>query len=902
MGNTPGVVVRNKFVAPTGTKGFGNYLWYKDRAEAKRESVLKKQEQFEEYMESYMGNPEKSTGLFTAKRDSLSKAEMKKWQGIFEKAQANGSLLWQPIISFDNSFLEENGMYRSSDHWLDEIHMREYVRNGVKRMLHNENLDHAVWVGSFHYNTDNIHVHLAIVEPMPTRRKKLYERDGKMQEEIVGKFKPSSIKKCRSYITNSILGEKKMNIQINDLIRKSIVAKKKETILHTDVMFQHEFLTIYDQLPKNKSYWNYNNSHMRALKPLIDDLSLRFIQKYQLKEFLELKELIREQNDVYHKLYGKSNSNADYLFHKTEDLYARLGNAILKEMKAYDKELQEESLLKKIPEEIQYGDMPEIQTISDDVLEEYGSSIEDIIDYPDEDTYLEWTKEYKAARKFLYGTKEEAPQLDRAFVEMSLEAERGNVLAMYDLGDMFYHGRWTEMNEEKASLYYEQSFRGLMELDKNGVKSEKKELLENYVSYRIGRMYQSGKGVKQDYGQAFSYYEKSNSKYARYSQGLLWRDGCGVEKNLHAAFEMFGQAAKDSMPYADYELGKMYEKGVGTGKDIEKAGEHYKKALSGFVKILEERPDDKLYYRVGAMYEKGQGSERNLPEAVRCYEKAAYFGNVYANVALGRIYAESGEIDKVKLAVRYLESASEHNQVEAQYALGKLYLRELPGIQDYEKAEHYLSLSAKQGNPYAQYMLGKMYLKVPEMLDYRKAEQYLKQSAAKGFEYADYQLGRLYSYKQSDLYNPEKAESYLRRLAENGNDMSRFALGQLYRDKDSPLYNRSKAMECFRPLAESGNEYAQLQLGSLYLQGGQSRKELRMAEYWFKQAKSLGNEYADNFLKSLKQKSNMQLKGHEGVKLSRAISRLQGEVRRESRRALQEYEFEQSMEQEIRVR
>lgn len=935
---SPGVIVRNKFVVPSDVKNFKDYLSYKNRTEASREAVLKRYEQYEEYVNAYMNNAEKATGLFTAENDRLSKEQFDKMGEIFETAKINGSLLWQPIISFDNSFLEENGLYRSENHWLDESRLREYVRNGMKRMLHNENLDYAVWAGSFHYNTDNIHVHIAIVEPEPTRKRKIYERNGKMYEEVVGKFQKFSIEKCKSYIANAIVGEKKMNIRINDLIRNCIVAKKREIDLHTEVMFRHEFLTIYDQLPKNKSYWNYNNSHMRILRPMLDDLSRRFIYEYQSEEFRELKELMWEQNQMYHRMYGKSKSETDYLLNKNADLYARLGNAILKEMKAYDDELQQESILRKIPDEIDYENLSVVEAIPESIIEEYGADAEEILDFPDEDTYVKWTEEYKTARKFLFGTKKDVPQLDRAFVEMSLEAGRGNVFAMYDMGDIFYYGRGVEPDKEKAEFYYEQSFNGFAENLKNDDDDEKGEWIGNYVIYRIGKMYHSGKGVEQNYEKAFSYYSGSELKYAKYSQGLMYRDGKGIQKDKEAAFKNFKEASREGMPYANYELGKMYERGEGTVRDLREAEFQYGTALSGFLNMLEESADDKLYYRVGKMHETGKGTDFNLEEAIKYYKKAAYLGNVYAHVALGNIYAQSNEIDKVKLAIHYLQQASEMNYDAAQYELGKLYLKGIPEVQDYQKAEYYLKQAAEQGNEYAEYELGKLYLKdIPEMQDYKKAEYYLKQAsnqgneyvqytlgkmyltgseeyrnldlaenyfilaADNGNEYAKYILGKLYSNRQTNKYDPKKAEKYLIELSKAGNERARFALGQLYRDKDSVLYDRGKAMECFGSLAEQGNEYAQIIMGILYLQGKQSKSDRRQAEYWFKEAEAQGSEIGKEFLKSMKRKSGLRLKDHDSRYLSKAVRALRKSVQKESRRALGEYEFEQSLETEIAV-
>lgn len=92
----------------------------------------------------------------------------------------------------------------------------EATRKAVSKMLKSEGLENAVWSAAIHFNTDNIHVHIATVEPELMRKKKEYiqyrtvEKDGKRikepildrkgqpikTEEYVGRFKQKSIETC----------------------------------------------------------------------------------------------------------------------------------------------------------------------------------------------------------------------------------------------------------------------------------------------------------------------------------------------------------------------------------------------------------------------------------------------------------------------------------------------------------------------------------------------------------------------------------------------------------------------------------------------------------------------------------------------------------------------------------
>ena len=85
-------------------------------------------------------------------------------------AQDNGSLMWQTVISFDNRWLAEHGIYDAKNNVLDERKLKEIARGGVNRMLEKEHLESAIWSAAIHYNTDNVHVHIATVELDTTKR------------------------------------------------------------------------------------------------------------------------------------------------------------------------------------------------------------------------------------------------------------------------------------------------------------------------------------------------------------------------------------------------------------------------------------------------------------------------------------------------------------------------------------------------------------------------------------------------------------------------------------------------------------------------------------------------------------------------------------------------------------
>ena len=105
-----GVVVVTKF-CKSSSKAFYSYIDYVDREEAARSNNTSKYNLYQDYM----GNPEKSTGLFTETGDVQTMEEKTKLKDIFKQAQSKDSLMWQTVISFDNKWLEKNGLYSSKD-------------------------------------------------------------------------------------------------------------------------------------------------------------------------------------------------------------------------------------------------------------------------------------------------------------------------------------------------------------------------------------------------------------------------------------------------------------------------------------------------------------------------------------------------------------------------------------------------------------------------------------------------------------------------------------------------------------------------------------------------------------------------------------------------------------------
>lgn len=503
-----------------------------------------------------------------------------------------------------------------------------------------------------------------------------------------------------------------------------------------------------------------------------------------------------------------------------------------------------------------------------------------------------WTDEYKQARKFLYGTKEEPSDFAQALVFMQVEANKGNGFAMHDLARMYLSGLGCDKDEGLAQEWFQKAYHAFLREEET---AEKKD----YLQYRIGKLYSFGYGVEQDYLKAAEWYEKAvaeGNPFAAYALGSLYRRGQGVEQDDGKAFTLYRMAAEDEdkpNAYAAYELGRMCRDGLGTVPDKAASDEWYRRAYQGFLAIERNMADDKLYYRLGQMNLTGTGTEVNIPQARLYFEKAAELDNPDALYGLGKLYLRKGsdgydpqkavdvlieaarrghefaqytlgklflkgeEVPKnVDYALRWLTEAAEQKNPYAQYLLGKTFLMGEDVEQDAARGADLLKCSADQGNCYAQYALGKALLEGTLLLqDIPEALRLLEQSSDGGFSSAAYLLGKLLYQGEVIPQDLNRALSYLERATAQDNSYAAYLAGKILLTEDA-VKDVLRAIQNFEIAAENGNDYAEYQLGKLYLYGKEVERDYEKAITYLTSSAEHGNPYAAQLLHSIHNNRN----------------------------------------------
>jgi S1-C subfamily serine protease len=139
---------------------------------------------------------------------------------------------------------------------------------------------------------------------------------------------------------------------------------------------------------------------------------------------------------------------------------------------------------------------------------------------------------------------------------------------------------------------------------------------------QLGQMYFSGEGVPQNYKEALKWYrqaaEKGNAG-AQNNLALMHLNGNGVAKNPIEGAKWMRMAATKGLPRAQVNFGRMYMEGVGVGRNALEAVRWFRRAA--------EQGDQTGQRTLGQAYAEGQGVRVDLLEAYKWFSLAAAQGD-----------------------------------------------------------------------------------------------------------------------------------------------------------------------------------------------------------------------------------------------------------------------------------
>lgn len=706
----------------------------------------------------------------------------------------HGGNVWTHVVSLRRDNAQAMG-YDNLNAW------RELVKRQVPNIAKQQKIDMAnlKWYAAFHDKKTNPHVHIIVYSTN--------EREGFLTNH--------GIEKIRSGFANDIYSDELHHLYAQQTDLRNLLKEDSKTLMKSlaeelkyDDCGDDELCKLIFQLhsqlksSKGKKVYGY------LPKEIKETVNKIFSELAKDENIRQLYDKWCSLERLKYKTYTLKETELPEL--SANKVFQPLRNMIIRtvlNMKPFDANTEIEG---SEPNDEYFDNTPqnmsplfdEAEPLAEKETDESAAAIKN---------YIKWNDQYKKACKLIYGKDAKLNDFKKAEQLLLSESQRGNVLAVYDLGKLYSTDKLGEKSEEISIAKYTQALQGFLQIEPNSKK------LKPYVQYRIGKMFCYGLGTEQNYQKAFEWFERSakqKNKFAQFSLANLYYYGSGIEKDLSQAFLWYQRSSSQGQPYAAYSIAQMYRYGEYVTKDNDTAQMYYKQALSGFLKIeSDDMANDDLFYKLGQMFKLGLGTNSDVTKAIEYFRRSAEMNNKNGLFEYGKALLIGEHIPQdTDSALKILEKAVKLKNSNAKRFLALEYISGEHLEQDIEKGIALLTECADSGDVIASYRLGKIYLQgeiMPQNLD--KAERYLL--LVEDNEYTQYALAKLYL--QEEKYDIQKAVNYFENCAAK-NHWASYQLGRIYLFGAAGLTkDEEQAIEWFTKSANDGNEYAQAMLDNI---------------------------------------------------------------------------------------
>ncbi|CAA7398196.1 unnamed protein product [Spirodela intermedia] len=369
---------------------------------------------------------------------------------------------------------------------------------------------------------------------------------------------------------------------------------------------------------------------------------------------------------------------------------------------------------------------------------------------------LEPVRIHYGAEENKRGLRKSRGEEDDDFHIIEFQAQKGSVLAMLRIGNLYYFGlRGVRRNNSNALYWFTRA------AEKG--EPESMELL--------GEIYARGAGVEKDYTRAMEWLVRAArlGHFSAYNGiGYLYVKGYGVKKDYTKAKEYFQKASDNKVAGGHYNLGVLYLRGIGVERNVTLACQYLLLAANG--------GQPKALYQVAKMFQMDIGFKRNLIMATLIYKIVAEMGPWSS---LSRWATESyvtGDVGKALLLyLRMAELGYEVGQSNAAWILEKygehsMCIGESGFCTDEERHLRANSLwwqASEEGNEHAALLIGDAYY-------YGRGTEKDYERAAEAYRHAQHQinpqamfnLGYMYEHGLGLPFDPHLAKRYYDQAAE----------------------------------------------------------------------------------------------------------------------------------------
>jgi len=245
---------------------------------------------------------------------------------------------------------------------------------------------------------------------------------------------------------------------------------------------------------------------------------------------------------------------------------------------------------------------------------------------------------------YLYGQNGVEADYKKAFHFYQIAAERNNVIALNNLGSLYFNGIGTDVNYEKAAKLFLKSA----------------QLGSDDAAVNLAFIY-LGSGNTEFCESAIKLFEqaaKTDNNTAKFMLGYAYYKGFVVDRNPYQAIDYIRQAANAGFDEAHYVLANIYTHGDGITKNYGNAVKHYRAAIAqGNVESMLE---------LAQILAEGKMFPQSLIQAHILYNIASVYGAL--NASENRDNLESAlKIDELLDAQNAAENFQENPSELTQY-------------------------------------------------------------------------------------------------------------------------------------------------------------------------------------------------------------------------------------------
>lgn len=288
----------------------------------------------------------------------------------------------------------------------------------------------------------------------------------------------------------------------------------------------------------------------------------------------------------------------------------------------------------------------------------------------------------------LFASPDPSKELD-AFLLFKQLAEQGIPEAQYRLGIMYDIGKGVAKSSEQATYWYTKAAEQFKQLAEQG---------NAEAQFYLSRLYSSSNAVTQNTKQAIYWLTKAAERghvYAQFELGVMYKYGRKeITKNTQQAFHWFKKAAEQGNTPSQRNLVIMYTSGEGTAKNYPQAVYWYTKITDGSQMLVKHHIDMIAKSAVDEFHE-----QQNYSAAFPLFKQLAKHG--YANIQyyLAFMYhTGKGITQNYQQAAYWYEKAAEQGIKSAHNNLGAMYEGGEGIGRDLSKAKYYYGLACDGGD------------------------------------------------------------------------------------------------------------------------------------------------------------------------------------------------------------